>query len=227
MNNKILFKLEEMFHTSPQLLRNDEKLRQAIQGIFNISIDDVKFTNVGELVDRIDEEVLSKYFSEIWQPKTKSFKYSGLSIINEVNSLNPRAVLDIGCGYNEFKSKIQNLTGVDPYNKCADISTSILNYVTDKKYDAIIAFGSINFGSTDKVFSELEKAVSLTAKNGKLFFRVNPGLPHDPPESNWISFYPWSTNFIVNCADYFGVDILDIKSDNNGRLYFVWSKPFD
>ena len=39
MNNKILFKLEEMFHTSPQLLRNDEKLRQAIQGIFNISID--------------------------------------------------------------------------------------------------------------------------------------------------------------------------------------------
>ena len=167
------------------------------------------------------------YFSEIWQPKTKSFKYSGLSIINEVNSLNPRAVLDIGCGYNEFKSKIKNLTGIDPYNKCADISTSILNYVTDKKYDAIIAFGSINFGSTDKVFSELEKAVSLTAKNGKLFFRVNPGLPHDPPESMWISFYPWSTNFIVNCADYFGVDILDIKSDNNGRLYFVWSKPFD
>lgn len=93
MNNKILFKLEEMFHTSPQLLRNDEKLRQAIQGIFNISIDNVKFTNVGELVDRIDEEVLRKYFSEIWQPKTKSFKYSGLSIINEVNSLNPRAVL--------------------------------------------------------------------------------------------------------------------------------------
>jgi len=36
MNNKILFKLEEMFHTSPQLLRNDEKLRQAIQGVFNV-----------------------------------------------------------------------------------------------------------------------------------------------------------------------------------------------
>ena len=227
MNHKILYKIEEMFQTSPQLLRNDKKLRQAIRGIFNVDIDDVTFTNVGDLVVRIDEKVLHKYFGEIWQPKTKSFKYSGLSIINEINSLNPRNVLDIGCGYNEFKNKIHNLIGIDPYNNCADIKVPILKYVTDDRFDAIIAFGSINFGSTDKVFSELEKAVSLAAKGGKLFFRVNPGLPHDPPESKWISFYPWSTNFIVNCADYFGVDILDIKSDNNGRLYFIWSKPGD
>jgi len=227
MNNKILFKLEEMFQTSPQLLRNDKKLRQAIQGIFSVDIEDVTFTNAGELVDRIDEEILRIYFSEIWQPKTKTFKYSGLSIISEINSLKPRSVLDIGCGYNEFKNKIHNLIGIDPYNNCADIKVPLLKYTTDEKYDAIIAFGSINFGSTDKVFSELEKAVSLTAKGGKLFFRVNPGLPHDPPESKWISFYPWSTNFIINSADYLGVDILDIKSDNNGRLYFVWSKSHD
>jgi ribosomal protein L23 len=225
MNNKILFKVEDMFHTSPQLLRDPIKLKQAIRGIFNVDVEDISFTRVADLVERIDRKVLEKYFGEIWQPKTKSFKYSGLAIIDEINSLNPKNVLDIGCGYNEFKNKINNLIGIDPYNDNADIKVSILDYVTDSKYDAIIAFGSINFGSTDKVFSELEKAVSLTAKNGKMFFRVNPGLPHEPPESNWISFYPWSTNFIVNCADYFGLDILDIKSDNNGRLYFVWSKP--
>lgn len=225
MNNKILFKVEEMFHTSPQLLRDQSKLKQAIRGIFNVDVEDVSFTRVAELVEKIDQRVLKKYFGEVWQPKTKSFKYSGLAIINEVNSLCPRNVLDIGCGYNEFKNKINNLTGIDPYNDNADIKVSILDYVTDTKYDAVIAFGSINFGSTDKVFSELEKVVSLTEKGGKMFFRVNPGLPHEPPESNWISFYPWSTNFIVNCADYFGLDILDLKSDNNGRLYFVWSKP--
>jgi len=227
MNHKILYKIEEMFQTSPQLLRNDKKLRQAIRDIFNVDIDDVTFTNVGELVNKIDEKVLSKYFNEIWQSRTKTYKYSGLSIVQEINSLNPRSVLDIGCGYNEFKGKIYNLIGIDPYNNCADIKVPLLKYVTNEKYDVIIAFGSINFGSTDKVFSELEKAVSLTARNGKLFFRVNPGLPHTPSESNWISFYPWSTNFIVNCADYLGVDILDIKSDNNGRLYFIWSKPGD
>ena len=227
MNHKIVYKIEEMFQTSPQLLRNDKKLRQAIRGIFNVDIDDVTFTNVSDLVVRIDEKVLSKYFSEIWQPRTKTYKYSGLSIVQEINSLNPRSVLDIGCGYNEFKGKIYNLIGIDPYNNCADIKVPLLKYATNEKYDVIIAFGSINFGSTDKIFSELEKAVSLAARNGKLFFRVNPGLSHEPPESNWISFYPWSTNFIINCADYFGVDILDIKSDNNGRLYFVWSKPGD
>jgi hypothetical protein len=27
------------------------------------------------------------------------------------------SVLDVGCGYNEFKGKINNLTGLDPYNK--------------------------------------------------------------------------------------------------------------
>jgi ribosomal protein L23 len=225
MNNKILFKVEEMFHTSPQLLRDPNKLKQAIRGIFNVDIEDVSFDSVADLVDRIDQKVLKKYFSEIWQPQTKSFKYSGLAIINEVNSLSPRNVLDIGCGYNEFKNKINNLTGIDPYNDNCDIKVSILDYVTDIKYDVVIAFGSINFGSTDKVFSELEKAVTLTEKGGKMFFRVNPGLPHKAPESDWISFYPWSTNFIVNCADYFGLDILDLKSDNNGRLYFVWAKP--
>jgi len=227
MNNKILFKLEEMFQTSPQLLRNDKKLRQAIRGIFNIDVEDVNFTNIGELVDRIDEEVLKKYFTEIWQPRTKTYKHSGLAILQEINSLNPRTVLDIGCGYNEFKNKIHNLIGIDPYNDCADIKVPILSYITQEKYDAIIAFGSINFGSTDKIFSELEKTVSLSAKNGKMFFRVNPGLSHDAPESRWISFYPWSTNFIINSADYLGVDILDIKSDNNGRLYFIWSKPYE
>lgn len=227
MNNKVLFKLEEMFQTSPQLLRDKIKLRQAIRGIFNVDIENVSFTSVNDLVQRIDEKVLANYFTNIWQPRTKSYKHSGLSIVQEINQLHPRSVLDIGCGYNEFKNKIFNLTGIDPYNSAADICVSLLDYTTVTKYDVIIAFGSINFGSTDKIFSELEKAVSLTAKNGKMFFRVNPGLPHDPPESKWISFYPWSTNFIINSADYFGVDILDIKSDNNGRLYFVWSKPHD
>ena len=44
-----------------------------------------------------------------------------------------------------------------------------------------------------------------------------------PDESNWISFYPWDANFIVNCADQLGVDILDIRTDSHkNRLYFVW-----
>lgn len=224
MNHKILEAVEQMLQTSPQLLRQPTKLQQAIVGIFDVWVDDVKFSNIGELVEKIDDKVLGRYFSEIWQPEMKKFKYSGLKLIDEVNALKPRAVLDIGCGYNEFKGKIDNLTGLDPFNHRADIQCKITDYTTDRRYDVVLALGSINFGSTDKIFAELEKAVELTAANGKLFFRVNPGVQHTPPESRWISFYPWNSNFIINCADYFGVDVLDIKHDNNNRLYFVWSK---
>lgn len=224
MNIKILTKLEEVLHTSPQILRSKEKLKQAIHGTFDIEVNNVEYKNIGELVDRIDDAVLSKYFTEVWQPTTAKFKYSGLKLIDEINSLKPESVLDVGCGYNEFKGKIYNLTGLDPYNNTSDIKCKILDYNTDKKYNVIIALGSINFGSTEKIFSELEKCVFLTAPKGKLFFRVNPGHQHIPPESKWISFYPWNSNFIINCADYFNLDVLDIKTDRKDRLYFVWSK---
>lgn len=224
MNHKILEAVEHMLQTSPQLLRQPQKLQQAIVGTFDVWLNDVSFNNIGELVEKIDDKVLGRYFSEVWQPEMKKFKYSGLKLIDEVNALKPRSVLDIGCGYNEFKGKINNLIGLDPYNNCADIQCKISDYYTDQQYDVIMALGSINFGSTDKIFTELEKAVALTAPKGKLFFRVNPGVQHTPPESKWISFYSWDSNFIINCADYFSVDILDIRHDNNNRLYFVWSK---
>jgi hypothetical protein len=84
--------------------------------------------------------------------------------------------------------------------------------------------GSINFGSTPKIFAELEHAVSLCAQGGTLYFRVNPGLKHEPPESEWISFYPWDANFITNCADYLGVQMLDMRNDTKGRIYFAWRR---
>ena len=223
MNHKILNKLENMIHVSPKLLRNPETLRQAIRGAFAVDVEDVSYNNIGELVDKIDDLVLDHYFRNVWHGEIKRFKYSGPALIDEVNKLQPRKVLDIGCGYHEFKGKIHNLVGIDPYNENADICVKLLDYHPGEKYDAIMALGSINFGSTDKIFAELQHAVDLCEPGGLLYFRVNPGLPHDKDESNWISFYPWDANFIVNCADQLGVDILDIRTDSHkNRLYFVW-----
>lgn len=224
MNHKILEAVEHMLQTSPQLLRNKNLLRQAIVGIFDVEINDVDFNNIGELVEKIDDAVLARYFGEVWQPEMKKFKYSGIALVDEVNNLKPRNVLDIGCGYNEFKGKVNNLVGLDPYNNAADIKCKISEYRTDEKYDVVLALGSINFGSTNKIFDELEVAVRLAAPKATMFFRVNPGLQHTPPESKWIRFYPWNSNFIVNCANHFGVDVLDIRNDQNNRMYFVWRK---
>ena len=222
MNHKILHKIEKMLHTSPQLLRNSRTLQQAIQGTFDVEID-VEYSHIGELVDRIDDKVLDNYFRNVWQGEMKKYKYSGLALIDEINSLKPRKVLDIGCGYHEFKGKIDNIVGIDPYNDAADLCVKLLDHHPREKYDAVIALGSINFGSTDKIYAELEHAVSLCNPGAVMFFRANPGLPHDKNESNWIYFYPWDSNFIVNCAEQLGVEILDIRTDSHkNRLYFVW-----
>jgi hypothetical protein len=223
MNLKILNELERVIKTSPQVLRDPFKLRQLIQATFNVTVMDCGGT-LAELTDKIDYAVLAKYFGEIWQPETKKFKYSGLRLVDEIKQLKPRSVVDLGCGYNEFKKQIPNLIGVDPYNKNADIQVPILDYRPDTKFDVVIVLGSINFGSTDKIFAELEHAVSLCAQGGTLYFRVNPGLKHEPPESEWISFYPWDANFITNCADYFGVKMLDMRNDTKGRIYFSWRR---
>jgi len=230
MNHKILNKLEQLIHTSPQLLRNPNTLRQAIQGTFDVNLKKYSYETIGELVDLIDDKVLDNYFRNHWEAEMEKYKYGGLKLIDKVNNLKPHRVLDIGCGDHEFKGKINNLIGIDPYNRNADHEVKLLDYQPKEKFDVTIALGSINFGSTDKIFAELEHAVSLCNSSAVMFFRVNPGLPHenepDRPagdQSRWISFYAWDSNFIINCASQLGVDILDIRIDSHkNRLYFVW-----
>jgi predicted nucleic acid-binding Zn-ribbon protein len=101
-----------------------------IKETFDIECDQ-QFTSVEEYVQHIDNQCLNAYFSKIWQPDMKKWKYSGLKLVDEVNALNPRSVLDVGCGYNEFKGKIRNLTGIDPYNDRADYKISIIRSLQD------------------------------------------------------------------------------------------------
>ncbi len=127
--------------------------------------------SIEEYVNVIDDACLHKYFSKYWQNDMKKWKYSGLSLINEVNSLKPRAVLDVGCGYNEFKGRIHNLIGIDPYNDKADFEVGTLDYKTEQKFDIILCLGSVNFGSKEKIIAEVGRCVQLLANNGLMFFR--------------------------------------------------------
>lgn len=194
-----------------------------IKRTFFIGCDKI-FNSINEYVTYIDNKCLLKYFSNIWQPDMKKWKYSGLKLIDEVNDLNPRSVLDVGCGYNEFKGKIQNLTGIDPYNDRADYKISILDFKPNQKFDVILCLGSINFGSSEKITAEIAKAVLLLEDQGTMFFRVNPGVPHDNPESQWIEFFAWNVPFIIDLAEKFKLKVLDIRDDANQRKYFVYKK---
>ena len=194
-----------------------------IKEIFDIECDQT-FTSIEEYVQYIDNQCLNAYFSKIWQPDMKKWKYSGLKLIDEVNALNPRSVLDVGCGYNEFKGKIQNLTGIDPYNDRADYKISIMDFRSNEKFDVILCLGSINFGSQDKITAEIAKTVHLLEEGGTIFFRVNPGVSHDTKESRWIEFFAWNVPFIIELAEKFNLKVLDIRDDANQRKYFVYRK---
>ena len=187
-------------------------------------VDVKRYDTLEQYADAIDDACLHKYFSKYWQNDMKKWKHSGLQLIDEVNSLRPRAVLDVGCGYNEFKGKIENLIGIDPYNDKADLHVSTLDYKTDQKFDVILCLGSVNFGNREKIIAEVGRCVNLLSKNGTMFFRVNPGLSHDKPEADWIEFYAWNVPFIIELAQIYNLKILDIRDDTNQRKYFVYKK---
>ena len=187
-------------------------------------VDVKRCDSLEQYADIIDDACLNKYFSKYWQNDMKKWKYSGLALIDEVNNLKPRAVLDVGCGYNEFKGRINNIIGIDPDNKNADLQVGTLDYKTDQKFDVILCLGSVNFGSRDKIIAEVERCEKLLADGGTMFFRVNPGLPHDKPEADWIEFYAWNVPFIIELSEKFNLKILDIRDDTNSRKYFVYKK---
>ena len=208
MNLKILHELDRILKNNPSLQANKHAYCQVVNGVFDIELKQIDNTEIHALAEQIDRAVLKNYFSKVWQPETKKFKYSGLAIIDEVNAMNPDNVIDIGCGYNEFKGKIKNLIGIDPYNDRADIDVHTLDYKPDIKFDVAICLGSINFGSSDKILAELENVVSMVKSGGMLYFRVNPGIQHDKPAAKWINFYDWDPVFISNAAQHLNCDVL-------------------
>jgi len=224
MNLKILNELDRILKRNPNLKSDKHSYCQVVNGVFDIELKQIDDTEIYALAEQIDRAVLKNYFGKVWQPETKKFKYSGLAIIDEVNAMSPDNVIDIGCGYNEFKGKIDNLIGIDPYNDRADIIVHTLDYKPDVEFDVAICLGSINFGSSDKILGELENVVSMVKSGGFLYFRVNPGIQHDKPAAKWINFYDWDPVFISNAAQHLNCDVLTLRQDDNSRFYFVLRK---
>jgi hypothetical protein len=217
MNKKIFAQL--LGHNQNEI----EKITQPyVLETFGVEVD--RCDTLEQYVEAIDVACLHKYLSKYWENDIKKWKYSGLALVDEVNSLRPRAVLDVGCGYNEFKGKIDNLIGIDPYNDKADIQVSTLEYRTTQKFDVMLCLGSVNFGSRDKIISEVGRCVGLLEDGGTMFFRVNPGVQHNKPEAKWIEFFAWNVPFIIELSEMFNLKVLDIRDDSNQRKYFIYRK---
>ena len=198
------------------------KFKDAVEAELNL--DECSFTGpLGQIVHVLSERYIKRFFGEIWKPQTDDFTYTGWQLVETVNKLNPKSVLDVGCGYHPFKGRIQNIVGIDPYNNCADYMVDILSYkVKPGTHDVIMALGSINFNTKDEIEARFSHCVDLLASNGTFILRVNPGIPHKT--GPYVEIFPWSFDVANEFAEKYQLKLLEFKKDTHGRLYIVYQK---
>jgi len=198
------------------------KFKDDLANLFDVEID--LSGSVTNVTADIDDKYAARFWGGgVWQPRTDVYQYTGWNIVDEINKLNPKAVLDVGCGYNQFKPRIKNLVGIDKFNNSADYMVDILEYnVEPETYDAVIVFGSINFGDYDDVSARFRKVFELTAPGGKIYVRANPGQTHK--NGSWIEIFPWDFESAHRIAKENAVTLVTFKKDNGDRLYFEYQK---
>jgi hypothetical protein len=191
------------------------KFKDAIES--ELALEDCNFNGpLLKIVDTISERYILRFFGEIWKPRTDDYNHTGWQLVDEVNRLNPKNVLDVGCGYHPFKGRIQN------YNDRADFQVDILEYRVKHKHDVIIALGSINFNSRDEIEARMQHCVDLLETGGRFYLRANPGIPHKT--GPYVDIFPWSFEIVSEFAEQFNLKLLEFKKDANDRLYFVYQK---
>ena len=199
-----------------------EKFKRAVAD--ELCFDDINISGTfADTVNNLDKQYLNRFFGEIWKPTTDQYQYSGWSLVDVINKQTPNRVLDFGCGYNQFKGRIDNLVGIDPYNNCADYMVDILDFAVEpESFDHIIVLGSLNFNSREDIEIRFKKLISLLMPGGRMYFRANPG--NIWPNGPYVDIFPWSFEVAYDLAKVHGLELEKFKKDNGDRLYFEMLK---
>jgi hypothetical protein len=166
---------------------------------------------------------LNKYFATTWKSNLNQYKYSGWQLIDKIQPGD--RVLDVGCGYNEFRGRIPNLVGIDPANAMANYKLSIERFHTTKRFNVAFCLGSINFGDEDTILNQIEHVVRLLKPQARIYWRCNPGIAdHHNEECKYINFYPWSFAKHEELAEKFGFRLAVACWDTGDRIYAEWHR---
>lgn len=189
-----------------------------------------------EFANDVHNMIVELYFEKYWDSESMLFEFTGDGLEHRVNAHKPESVLDVGCGFNYWKGKIDNLIGLDPFNKAADLKMHLYEYINQNpgvQHDAVLVLGSVNFGSSAKIHHEVSMVDAVTKKGGRQYWRVNPGLTDHPcdkfPLNSLIDFFPWNEEIIRQIADFHGYEVEEYgvelnKVNHRERLYFVYRK---
>lgn len=142
------------------------------------------------------------YWDQLWPAKLRitgdngkklleNTTYTGLSLVDSVNALNPSLVLDVGCGQNFYKNKIKNLVGLDIFGSDCDIRVDYFNSDYADKADAVLVLGVLEYGSPDVVQQKLERIKQNCHSGTEVFFRFNvsPVFGHEILPGKDICFF--------------------------------------
>jgi hypothetical protein len=171
----------------------------------------------------MNQTALNNYFGTTWQSNLKQYTYSGWALVDKINP--NELVLDVGCGFNEFKSRIPNLVGIDPANDKADFKLPIEYFRNDIKFDVAFCLGSINFGKEINIVNQITHVIACLKPKSRIYWRCNPGLhDHGNTECNNIDFYPWTIEKHVEFAELFGFKLTVARWDTANRIYAEWTR---
>jgi len=108
-------------------------------------------------------------------------------------------------------------------NSCGFQERRVVDYkVPLGTHDHIIALGSINFNSREDIEARFSHVIDLLMPGGKLYMRVNPGIPHKT--GPWVDIFPWSFEVVKELEIKYNLKLETFKKDANSRLYFVYTK---
>ena len=171
----------------------------------------------------MDKEFIKEYFGKHWTSRTSEYRYSNHSIADKIGS--NEHVIDIGCGNNEFKALIKNLTGLDIVNPRADVVVDFDDYETDQTFDVALCLGSIQYGTRDDIERQLKKLSKLVHAGGRVYWRTNTGVrDHKNALVDQVPYYPWTHQAHREFAQQFGFVCEFVTEDLHGRLYAEWRK---
>jgi hypothetical protein len=166
---------------------------------------------------------LNNYFATTWRSNLDQYRYSGWALIDKVQP--GETVIDIGCGFNEFRGRIPNLIGIDPANTQADYTLSVEEFQSDTQFDVAFCLGSINFGSEATILNQIDHVVRLLKPAARIYWRCNPGnFDHGNEECKNINFYPWTIEKHAELAEQFGFRLVVAWWDTGNRIYAEWSR---
>jgi len=172
-------------------------------------------------IENENEDPLKQYFKYTWK-QTEIDSH----VVEEIK--NVKSVIDVGCGFNQYKQFNNKLIGIDYSNDKADWVGDLIYYKTNIKFEVAICYGILHFYSYDWIRRRLGWIIDNTTKNAKILMKVNPNNPRlDAPDLVW--FDKWNRGLVEHFAEIYDLTISNWREwktpeDGSSRIKFDYKK---